>query len=134
MDTAVSAAIEQFVRGTLRCHCPDEVFRSISVETSSPAVTGAGELRLSIGERLLIYVVAVRSDTTAAGWIERLVAAGVSARTCTCSPRTSCRRRCGRRSRPERPDGWQTTVLTRTGDSRIMDPGVGSSPTPRRSP
>jgi hypothetical protein len=49
-------ALEAFVRGTLGCKCPDEVFESI--ETGSLQVAGLPSpvKRLLIGGRLLIYV------------------------------------------------------------------------------
>jgi len=72
--------IERFVRGTLGCHCPDEVFRSVAINR----LPGAGDrppvVQLLIGSRLLIHVVAAPPDAAAAGWLEQLAVHGRSAR------------------------------------------------------
>lgn len=73
-------AITHFVRGTLGCGCPDEVFDSIAVEPVVPTTDGLPVLQLLIGSRLLIQLVAPPHDATAAGWIERLATAGRAAR------------------------------------------------------
>lgn len=72
--------ITHFVRGTLGCGCPDAVFDSIVVESVVPAANGLPVLQLLIGSRLLIQLVVPPHDATAAGWIERLAAAGRAAR------------------------------------------------------
>ena len=57
MDPGQQAAIERFVRGTLGCQCPDEVFRDIELgPLALPGSDGTGQ-RLVIGDRLLIHVV-----------------------------------------------------------------------------
>ena len=50
------AAIETFVRDTLGCSCPDEVFRDISVMAPDTLVAGADTV-YAIGGRLLVAIV-----------------------------------------------------------------------------
>ena len=72
--------IERFVRGTLGCGCPDEVFRTVSL-SRLPAVPGRPSvLQLLIGSRLLIHVAAAPAEPSAAGWLEQLAANGRAAR------------------------------------------------------
>jgi hypothetical protein len=73
-------AITHFVRGTLGCGCPDEVFDSIAVEPVVPVAGGLPVLQLLVGSRLLIQLVAPPRDAMAADWIERLATAGRVAR------------------------------------------------------
>jgi hypothetical protein len=80
MTDATRDAIERFVRGTLGCHCPDEVFRSIAVDLVAPVAGRPPALQLLIGSRLLIHIVSPPADPAAAGWIEQLAAHGRAAR------------------------------------------------------
>ncbi len=59
------ASIEHFVRGTLGCGCPDEVFQ---------------HLQLQVGSRLLIQVVEPLDGAMDSDWIEQLAASGRAAR------------------------------------------------------
>lgn len=52
-------AIESFVRQTLGCRCPDEVFRSIELERRH--VDGLPVVRLLVGSRLLVYIVGAKT-------------------------------------------------------------------------
>lgn len=73
-------ALEQFVRGTLGCACPDEVFRSVSV-SRAPAVAGRpAYTEVLVGSRLLIRVLSMPTDAAAPGWLERLATEGRTAR------------------------------------------------------
>lgn len=75
MDPGRKAAIERFVRGTLGCQCPDEVFRR--VEASRLALTGGGTgQELVVGDRLLIHVVAASAWPHALPPVEELAVAG----------------------------------------------------------
>jgi hypothetical protein len=56
MEPVQKAAIERFVRDTLGCQCPDEVFRRVEVGPLDLPGAGTGR-RLVIGERLLIHLV-----------------------------------------------------------------------------
>ena len=71
-----AAVIEQFVRGTLGCQCPDEVFRSVVVERLAPAAGRPALVQLLVGSRLLVHVVAVPPAPPADGWLEQLAAHG----------------------------------------------------------
>jgi hypothetical protein len=80
MSTAPPSDIERFVRGTLGCGCPDEVFRSVTIDRQ-PASAGRPALtELRVGSRLLIRIVAAPDHAAAAGWLERLAADGRGAR------------------------------------------------------
>jgi len=70
----------QFVRGTLGCGCPDEVFQHLVV-SRLPAIAGRPSIvQLLVGSRLLIHVVAPPDGAAATGWIEQLAANGRAAR------------------------------------------------------
>jgi hypothetical protein len=63
--------ITRFVRGTLGCQCPDDVFQSIVIGQERASNNGAPFTRLLVGARLLIYVLPASSidatpDTLAA--------------------------------------------------------------------
>lgn len=56
-----SSAVRRFVRGTLGCSCPDEVFETIDVVKSPPWFEGLpGDYLLAIGNRLLVLVISTR--------------------------------------------------------------------------
>lgn len=76
MHPGETAAIERFVRGTLGCQCPDEVFRR--VESGPLALSGVGGTgrRLVIGDRLLIYIVTASDRPDQAPRIEQLAREG----------------------------------------------------------
>lgn len=74
------AAVTHFVRGTLGCGCPDEVFDSIAVEPLLPFAGGLPALQLLIGSRLLIQLAVPPRDAAAADWIERLATEGRASR------------------------------------------------------
>jgi len=76
MNPSDRSAIERFVRGTLGCRCPDEVFRHVEVgPLPLPAGGGTGR-RLVVGERLLIHIVEAPERPDEPDWLERLAAAG----------------------------------------------------------
>ena len=63
MRESTRLEIERFVKATLRCSCPEEVFRQVELETATePCGTGL-MTRLVIGRKLLVYV-AVSSAST----------------------------------------------------------------------
>ena len=74
------ASIERFVRGTLGCGCPDEVFEHLAVSRLSPIAGRPPVVQLQVGSRLLIHVVAPPDGAAANGWIEQLAANGRAAR------------------------------------------------------
>lgn len=72
--------IEHFVRGTLGCGCPDEVFHSIAI-SQLPGVAGRPPIaQLLVGSRLLIHVLRPPVGQAVNGWIEQLAANGRAAR------------------------------------------------------
>jgi hypothetical protein len=72
--------IERFVRVTLGCQCPDHVFRSVVLEHSGKEADDTAHLRLTIGDRLLIYVLDPGDAGVAAGVVARLARAGLTER------------------------------------------------------
>jgi hypothetical protein len=56
MSPVDSAAIERFVRGTLGCGCPDQVFNSVAIEHVAGPGDSQRHTRLLVGNRLLIYI------------------------------------------------------------------------------
>lgn len=80
MTPAERDTIERFVRGTLGCGCPDEVFEHLVI-SRIPAIAGRPPIvQLQVGSRLLIHVVAPPDGAAANGWIEQLAANGRAAR------------------------------------------------------
>jgi hypothetical protein len=76
MNPNDTTGIERFVRGTLGCKCPDEVFRQIEVSPLAlPDGRGTGR-RLVVGDRLLIHIVEAPERLDEPDWLERLAAAG----------------------------------------------------------
>jgi hypothetical protein len=71
--------IEHFVRGTLGCGCPDEVFRSVSVRRLPPVIGRIAHTEILVGSRLLIRVLEAPDDA-AGEWLERAVADGRATR------------------------------------------------------
>jgi hypothetical protein len=68
--------IEHFVRTTLGCQCPDEVFQSISIDRVRAAHCAVPCTRLLVGNRLLIYILDAAADRVADGTLNDLVARG----------------------------------------------------------
>lgn len=75
MNLTDTTAIERFVRGTLGCQCPDEVFRHLEVGPLALPDGGTGR-RLLIGDRLLIHIVATSEWPERPVPIEELAIAG----------------------------------------------------------
>lgn len=58
--------IKRFVRTTLGCECPDDVFDNIECRSSEPPPQGVDALtRINIADRLLVYVVTLPDPRTA---------------------------------------------------------------------
>lgn len=70
-----NAAIEAFVRDTLGCSCPDEVFRDISVMAPDRLMAGA-DIIYAIGGRLLVAVVAPADCRAIESRLSQMVAQG----------------------------------------------------------
>lgn len=76
MNPSDKSAIEHFVRDSLGCQCPDEVFRQIEV---SPLVRPHGQgmdRRIMVGGRLLIHIVEAPERLDEPAWLERMAVAG----------------------------------------------------------
>ncbi len=67
--------IEQFVRGTLGCRCPEGVFDSIGLRQLPGTTAVQPVVQLLVGERLLIQCVRPPQEATTR-WIEQLAVAG----------------------------------------------------------
>ncbi len=76
MDSDDRSAVEHFVRGTLCCQCPDEVFQSLRIGRLSGSGVTTPVTRLVVGERLLVYVADAGDGEMGKVPIEALAAAG----------------------------------------------------------
>jgi hypothetical protein len=56
-DGPASAGLKQFVRETLGCTCPDEVFDRVDLRDGPPLSDGGHVRRIAIGGRLLVYLI-----------------------------------------------------------------------------
>ena len=74
------ASIEHFVRGTLGCGCPDEVFDSIAICHLPGVADRPPVAQLLVGSRLLIHVVRPPAGRAVNGWVELLASNGRAAR------------------------------------------------------
>jgi hypothetical protein len=59
MSAVTSDPWRRFVRQTLGCGCPEEVLDSIRCESGLLQETGHSRLRLDVGGRLLVWILAV---------------------------------------------------------------------------
>lgn len=80
MNPADRQAIEHFVRSTLGCTCPGDVFESIAIERSTSPDTPLPLTRLVVGNRLLIDVVEAQTAKSTAHAVSWLIAQGRSER------------------------------------------------------
>lgn len=80
MQAANRDSLRLFVRVTLGCRCPDEVFDSMSIEHVAGESGTTGHVRLTIGDRLLIYVLEARDSDVAEAALAALARAGLAER------------------------------------------------------
>lgn len=80
MNPADRHSIEHFVRTTLGCHCPDEVFQSIVIETAPTSRDALPHTRLVIGNRLLIYIHETQPAKATTAAVSRLAKQGLAER------------------------------------------------------
>jgi hypothetical protein len=80
MNDADQGTIERFVRGTLGCGCPDEVFQSISIDGLPALAARPPVLQLLVGSRLVIHIVTLPAGEVVNGWLEQLAAQGRATR------------------------------------------------------
>jgi hypothetical protein len=74
VTSPASTDLQRFVRNTLGCKCPDEVFQSISIDQCDD------HMRLVIGNRLLIYVMEAAAGTAVRKAVLRLTEQGLEER------------------------------------------------------
>ena len=80
MEPSQTDEITRFVRGTLGCHCPDDVFQSIAIEQQRTPDNGAPYTRLLVGNRLLIYVHETQPAKATTATVSKLATQGCSER------------------------------------------------------
>ena len=69
--------IKRFVQETLGCSCPEEVFDSIVYQKECGGITGS---KVSIGDRLLIYIISMDGKSNIQGIINSALERGVEER------------------------------------------------------
>lgn len=74
VTSPASSDLQRFVRGTLGCKCPDDVFQSVAIDCRED------HTRLMIGNRLLIYVVETTAEPPVGKAVSRLVEQGLADR------------------------------------------------------
>lgn len=74
VTSPASTDLQRFVRSTLGCKCPDEVFQSISIDQCDD------HMRLVIGNRLLIYVMKAAAGPALHKALSRLTELGLEDR------------------------------------------------------
>jgi hypothetical protein len=76
LKPADPAAVRRFVRHTLGCACPDEVFNVIDSSNGSQASGSCYDSRLRVGKRLLIYLLTVEGPERLAVKLPQALSAG----------------------------------------------------------
>ncbi|WP_419661800.1 hypothetical protein [Desulfosarcina variabilis] len=69
--------LKRFIRDTLGCGCPEEVFNKIEYEKRQDK---PWEIRINIGDRLLVYVISADSENDIASKIAIAMESGVTER------------------------------------------------------
>lgn len=80
MNPADRHSIERFVRTTLGCKCPDEVFESIIIGRERTPDNSAPFTRLLVGNRLLIYIHETQPAKATTAAVSKLATQGLSER------------------------------------------------------
>jgi hypothetical protein len=80
VPSPASSSLEHFIRVTLGCKCPDEVFRSIAIEQVGKPGDALAHTRLVIGNRLLIYVIEAAQGRAAGKDVSPLTKQGLADR------------------------------------------------------
>ena len=65
-----------FVKQTLGCNCPEEVFSTLNCQSDIPCNGSLLDLKINVGNRLLIYVVTVNDPDSLVRILPALVTAG----------------------------------------------------------
>jgi len=74
VTSPASSDLRRFVRSTLGCKCPDDVFQSVTIDRCDNLT------RLMIGNRLLIYLMETTLEPPVAKTVSRLVEQGLADR------------------------------------------------------
>jgi hypothetical protein len=74
VTSPASPELQRFVRGTLGCKCPDDVFESVAIDRCE------SHTRLVIGNRLLIYVMEAAAEFPLDEAVSRLASQGLADR------------------------------------------------------
>jgi hypothetical protein len=69
--------IKRFVRETLGCSCPEEVFNEIDYQKESGDISGR---KVTVGGRLLIYIINTDRDSNIKGAINSALEQGIAER------------------------------------------------------
>lgn len=69
--------IKSFVQNTLGCSCPEEVFENIEYEIN---LSSSWERRINVGNRLLIYIINICTDTDVVSKVQDALEKGVAER------------------------------------------------------
>ena len=69
--------IKRFVQETLGCSCPEEVFNSIEYQSGDDGISGR---KVTVGERLLIYITSMDGKSSIQGLINSALEQGVEER------------------------------------------------------
>jgi len=73
--------IKEFIRKTLGCTCPDEVFQSIECQTGLFIEDNLVlDYEINVGNKLLIYVIKVDDTGSLGSMLSRLVRSGIQTR------------------------------------------------------
>ena len=65
-----------FVKQTLGCNCPDEVFSNIEYQSDIPCSGIVLDMKINVGNRLLIYIVTVNDPDSLGRMLPVLITAG----------------------------------------------------------
>ena len=68
--------IIDFIKQTLGCNCPDEVFSNIECQTDIPCSGIMLDMKINVGNRLLVYIVTLNDPDSLRRILPVLVAAG----------------------------------------------------------
>ena len=69
--------IKRFVQETLGCSCPEEVFNKIDYQKESDGISGR---KVTVGDRLLIYIITMDGKSNIQGVINSALVRGVEER------------------------------------------------------
>jgi hypothetical protein len=76
MSVVKTENIIAFVKRTLGCNCPEEVFSTLNCQSNIPCNGIVLDLKINVGNRLLIYVVTINDPDSLVRILPALVTAG----------------------------------------------------------